>query len=140
MNVTPPSSFAISQSADPLGGSDNLIQHLWDQFVLLYLKPKIEDMEAQGKPTVDLETAKKKTPATVFLNWAFEYLTNNRVTESFYVEANHGVRLTNGASVVICPGGGEQRGTMQDSVAIAITEGLDRPGNPQMQSGNTLRI
>lgn len=113
------------------GGLPHLIQFLWDAYVKERLEVAIEEKRATGKPTVDLETAKKKAPAVDFAAWATQYLTENRIMESFYIDGNVGLRLTTMQCVAVCPGINEEvaPGSMQESNAIGITQGRSRPDN-----------
>lgn len=121
------------------GGLNHLIQYLWDKYVE-HLKEAVEKMQATARPVVNLEMAKKKAPATHFAKWCADYLKENRVTESFFVDGNLGMRLTNSDTMVICPGI-EIRGTMQDSGAVAVTEGKSQNNkNGVVGSDGTLRI
>lgn len=123
------------------GGHVHLIQHLWDQYCL-YLGEQIKEREEKKLSTVDLPTAKKKATATHFAKWAADFLKANRPVESFFVEENCGLRLTNNVLVAIAPGMDEDiRGTMQSSGAIQVTEGRSQTGNNGVtNSGGTLRI
>lgn len=121
------------------GGLSHLMQHLWDKFCL-HLQEQIDERIAKGLPTVSLEAAKSKAPATTFAKWATEYLKEFRVTESFFVDGNLGIRLANNEVMAVCPGV-EIRGTMQDSGAIQVTEGRSQPGNNGVaNTGGSLRI
>lgn len=121
------------------GGITHLIQFLWDKYAE-HLQKELEERAALGKITVDLPTAKKKAPATHFATWAANYLKENRVAETFFVDANLGIRLTNNITLAVCPGV-EVRGTMQESHAVQITEGLSNPENEGIVKDNdSLRI
>ena len=120
------------------GGLNHLMQHLWDQYKL-HLQEQIEARQKAGKPTVDVETAAKKAPATNFATWATEYLKEFRVTESFFIDGNLGIRLANNVCVAVSPGV-EIRGTMQESGAIQVTEGRSQPGNNGVDNAGGLRI
>ncbi len=121
------------------GGLNHLMQHLWDAYCL-HLQEEIGKRNAEGKLTVTLDHAKRKAPATDFAKWASDYLKEMRVTESFFIDGNLGVRLTNNVCVAVCPGV-EIRGTMQDSHAIPVMEGRSQPGNNGVvNDGDSLRI
>ena len=111
----------FDELAHTQGGMAHLLQHLWDAYVS-YLREQLEERQKQGQAVVSLAEAKKKAPATHFAKWASDYLKENRVVENFFIDANHGVRLSNSVCVAICPGTAIQ-GTMQDAGAIGITEG-----------------
>lgn len=122
---------------DPLGlhaanQSPHLMQYLWDKY-LEYLDEEIAKRAANnhGITTTDLETAKKRAPATHFVTWASEFLQQNRVVENFFTEGNNGLRLSNGEMVVVCPPGDEigGEGSMQPSNAVAVTHGHMRPAD-----------
>lgn len=128
----------FDSTAHTQGGLPHLVQHLWDAYGA-HLEEKIKERAATGQATVDLATAKKRAPATDFATWASDYLKENRVVESFFVDANHGVRLANNAMVAICPGV-EIRGTMQESGAIQVTEGRSQPHQQGVSNDSSLRI
>jgi len=77
-------------------------------------------------------------PATSFVKWASDFLSVNRVVETFFVDANHGFRLANNDLVVLCPGI-ELQGTMQESYAIPIVA-EERKGKDVQSSGTNIRI
>ena len=121
------------------GGLNHLMQHLWDAYKI-HLQDQIETRQKEGKPTVDLTTAVKKAPASNFAEWATEYLKEFRVTESFFIDGNLGVRLANNVCVAVSPGV-EIRGTMQEAAAIQVTEGRSQLGNNGVTGdGGSLRI
>lgn len=128
----------FDSAAHTQGGLPHIMQYLWDAYCL-HLKEELEKRQAAGKMTVDLPTAKQKAPATDFARWATEHLAENRVAESFFIDANHGIRLSNNSMVAICPGV-EIRGTMQDSNAIQVTEGRSQPHQEGVTTKGGLRI
>jgi hypothetical protein len=144
--VQSPSVFQVSGSdlfdsvANTQGGLPHLVQFLWDAYCV-YLQEQLDLRRVEGKTTVSLEDAKKKVPAVHFGQWATKYLTENRVAETFFVDANCGVRLTNNKMAAICPGA-EIRGTMQDSHDVAVTTGRSQPGNNGVtdESGGAFKI
>lgn len=109
------------------GGHQHLMQHLWDAF-LATLKEKIEARKAAGKESVTVAEAAKRTPATAFVQFAAEYLATNRVHETFYIDENMGLRLTNLKSVAVSPGS-SVRGTMQDANEVNVTHGRSQADN-----------
>jgi len=121
------------------GGVNHLMQHLWDAYCV-HLAEQLDKRKLEGKPTVELAEAKKKAPASNFATWAAEYLKEIRVTESFFIDGNLGIRLANNVCVAVCPGV-EIRGTMQDSGSVAVTEGKSQAGyNGTADTGGTMRI
>lgn len=120
------------------GGLPHLMQYLWDAYSL-HLKEQLEERQAAGKPTVTMEEAKRRAPAINFAQWCTEHLKENRVAESFFIDANHGVRLSNNAMVAICPGV-EIRGTMQDAGAVEVTHGRSQPHQQGITGNDGLRI
>lgn len=117
----------FDSAAHTQGGLPHLMQHLWDAYCA-HLSEHLEKRNAAQPPgnQTTLATAKAKAPATDFAKWATAYLAENRVAESFFIDANHGVRLSNNAMVAICPGV-EIRGTMQDAGAVEVTHGRSQP-------------
>lgn len=107
------------------GGLPHLMQYLWDAYVV-HLQKQLEKLTESGKTAVTIDEAKKRAPATHFAVWATEHLKEVRVTESFFVDANHGLRLGNNAMVAVCPGA-EIRGTMQEANAVQVTKGESQP-------------
>lgn len=140
-----PNTFQMSGSdlfdsaAHTQGGLPHLMQHLWDAYCA-HLAEEIEKRREAGKAVVTLAEAKQRAPATGFATWATKYLADNRVAESFFIDANHGVRLANNAMVAICPGV-EIRGTMQEAGAVQVTEGRSQPHQHGIVgNGGELRI
>ena len=103
------------------GGMQHLIQHLWDEY-LVSLESAIEERKKAGRAMVTIEKAKKLAPAADFIVFASKYLAEHRPVETFYVDANMGIRLSNQTCVALSPGA-DIRGTMQDANAIGVTEG-----------------
>lgn len=122
------SSDLFDATAHTQGGLPHLIQFLWDEYAK-HLDRLLKERAGAGKPAVDLQTAKTKAPAVNFAKWASDYLKENRIVESFFIDGNLGVRLTNMKTVAVCPGLEEIRGTMQESNAIGITHGRSQPDN-----------
>jgi hypothetical protein len=111
----------FDEVAHTQGGMPHILQYLWDAYVR-YLQAEISKRRESNKPTVTVEQAVTRAPAIKFVEWAANYLQEHRVVENFYVDANHGIRLSNNDTLVISPGTNIQ-GTMQDSGAINVTEG-----------------
>lgn len=122
------SSDLFDATAHTQGGLPHLIQFLWDEYAK-HLDRLLKERAEAGKPAVDLHTAKTKAPATNFAKWASDYLKDNRIVESFFIDGNLGIRLTNMKMVAVCPGLEEIRGTMQDANAIGITHGRSQADN-----------
>lgn len=116
------------------GGVQHLAQFLWDEFTA-YLHRESKRRKKKKLPTIDVEAALRKMPATAFLSWVAKYLKKHRVGQSFVVDENMGVQLTNLKTFVISPGV-PIRGTMQDSGAIGVTHGRSQPGNDGMAKGD----
>ncbi len=114
---------------DPMGRMPatmpHLIQHLWDAYQV-WLGEKIQERITAGTPTVPLEEALKRAPATSFAKFCADYLTEHRIAEIFQLESNLGVRLTNGMQLSILPGSTAGDGAMEESVSVAITPGITR--------------
>lgn len=120
------------------GGMPHLMQFLWDEYVN-HLKAQIESRKANKQPTVEIDEAIKRAPASAFAKWAADYLRENRMMQHFFVDENHGILLSNNRSVVLSPGI-DIRGTMQDAGAVGVTQGRSNPGNNGVTSDTTLRI
>lgn len=63
-----------------------------------------------------------------FLEFAHKYLDENRTVETFPVDANCGIRLSNNKRCLIHPPTQAGDGSMQDSGSVGVTEGLTQPG------------
>jgi len=120
------------------GGQPHLLQFLWDEY-WKYLQAELDKRTRQGVAVFTLDEAKRKAPAVGFLKWATAYLAENRAAESFFLDANLGVRLTNNVAVAICPGV-ELRGTMQDANAVQVTEGRSQPHQDGIAAGPAFRV
>jgi hypothetical protein len=88
-------------------------------------------MEGPQPQALDLARELASAPVGAFLSWASDFLQRNRVVENFFVDFNHGVRLSNNDTLVICPGT-HVPGTMQECHAIAVT-GSDAPGQDTLE-------
>lgn len=120
---------------DP-SGMPHLMQHLWDRYCD-YLQETMQERHA----AVPLETAKKKATASAFLVWASNYLQENAVTDSFYVEGNLGIKLGDGSVVTVSPGNEQaQAGRMQQTETVAVTEGKGQPGKSGTVAKTIIRI
>ncbi len=120
------------------GGLPHLMQYLWDQYCE-YLQEESDLRKAEGRVVSDLAMAKKKAPATHFAKWAADFLKQNRVVESFFIDENHGIRLSDNTRVAVCPGI-EIRGTMQRSTAVEITSGLSQPSQRADMRDESIRL
>lgn len=109
------------------GDHPHIMQYLWDAY-LAYLEAEGQERAAKGQTVLPIAQAKTKAPATHFVLWAANHLRDIRAIESFFVDGNVGVRLNNNKTIAISPGV-EIRGTMQDSGAVAVTEGRSEIGN-----------
>jgi hypothetical protein len=128
----------FDEIAHTQGGMPHLMQYLWDEYCK-YLEDMIEERRKEGKKILPLKDAKMKAPATHFAQWATDHLKEFRVVENFYIDANHGIRLSNNVCIAICPGTVIQ-GTMQDSGAIQVTEGKSQRDMEGVLNTITLRI
>lgn len=91
-----------------------------------HLKSRLEALAAEGHKTVTFEQAKRKATLAMFLTFAGRYLAEHRVVETFAVDANVGLVLSNQVRCVACPGL-DIAGTMQDSDAVGVTQGVSQP-------------
>lgn len=119
-------------------GPPDLLRHLWKVYAK-DIKKRLRLRAKEGKSTVTLEQALKLAPAADFVKFARSYLNKHRVVENFPDDANHGVKLSNDSTCVICPRI-NVRGTMQGTAAHAITPGLDRAGRKGTRSGGSVPI
>lgn len=93
------------RGGQPANGVPHLLEHLW----ALYTRKIEDDILARreaGLPAVTLDEALRRAPAHSFYKWATDWLDENRVSSQFFLNDNLGLRLTNGDSVAVSPGGG----------------------------------
>lgn len=122
-------------NSDPLAGSTHMMQYLWDEYC-----KHLQERIVERKLGVKLDEAKKRAPAISFVQWCIQHLDRVRVVETSYSTGNVGLRLTDGASVTLCPKAVEEvRGTMQESHAVSITDGSIKAGE-MPSAGTNLRI
>lgn len=88
---------------------------------------QVQKDPSAGRP-VDVQ--KELDRASGFRNFADAYLDQNRVTESFPVDRNLGIRLGSNMSCCISPGGSRDvSGTMQEANDVPITSGRSPVGH-----------
>lgn len=109
------------------GGNPHILQYLFQEFAK-HVAAQIEERKKNKKPTVELSAAMAKMPMTRFLTWAKQHLTEVRPVNTFFLDENIGVRLSNNRNIAISPGI-EIRGTMQNAGAVAVTRGASQEGN-----------
>lgn len=123
-----PAGDLLAQGTYTQGGHKHLVQYLWDAYAA-HLEaggggwPKAR--HAPGRPIAE---AKRTATAVDFVRWATTYLQETRPLGSFFIDGNVGLRLTTGETVAVSPGV-VVSGTMQESYAVPVTEGLSQPGN-----------
>lgn len=120
------------------GGLPHLMELLRSEY-RRYLQGEIDRRQRLGQRTISLQEAMTKAPFDNFYNFCVQYLTHNRPVENFFVDMNHGLKLSNNARVVVCPGTAVQ-GTMQDSGAVGVTQGLSQPGMGGVLPGGGIGI
>lgn len=101
------------------GGLPHLMQHLWEMYSE-HLEEVIADMKKRGQTPAPIKTALAKAPATHFIDFAEAYLNAHRVVETFFVDANIGLRLNNQVTVALAPLVESVGGTMQDSLVVPV--------------------
>lgn len=122
------------------GGAPHLLEYLRDKYVEV-LNERISLLHQQGKKT-SFSSGDAVVRSGVFRDFyafACEFLAEHRVVENFFVDANHGLVLSNNDRVVICPSV-DIAGTMQDSGAIAVTQGRSQQGNEGVITSDSLSI
>jgi|SRR5215471_11583904 len=113
-------------NASPLTiGLPHLLELLLAEY-RTYLATEIQRRRGQGQRTLDVEQALAAAPCKNFYDFCVAYLAENRPVENFYVDRNHGLLLSNNARVTVCPQTNVQ-GTMQESGAVGVTQGLSQP-------------
>jgi hypothetical protein len=129
MHVAP--SDPIFDAGTAQTGPPHLLQYLWDRYTA-HIGAALERRRKEGKPAAVLAFALRDAPATHFIKWAGDYLAENRAAETFFLDANLGLRLTNNDLVAVSPGV-DVRGSMQDAGAVHVTTGRDRPDDTSIQ-------
>lgn len=130
-NVNPEGLFDDIQHTQ--AGLPHLVQFLWDKYVV-HLKELAAKRKAEKKPTREVDgDLLQKMPAIHFCAFAAKYLSENRHVQSFFVDENHGITLSNNEACVLSPGV-MIRGTMQNSGAVEVTKGE----SPRGSQGGTL--
>lgn len=84
--------------------------------------------KAAGQKVRSLEEALQRAPYAHFLAFCERYLSVNRPVETFAVDMNVGMRLSNNQRVCVSPGHAQVQGMMQDSGAVQVTHGRSQPG------------
>lgn len=114
-------------------GLPHLIGYLREKYIA-HLDARIarlKDNQRSGSKSFQLTegaTAILAAPATDFIEFAIGFLSEHRVVENFFVDANHGIVLANNDRMVIAPLT-DVAGTMQESGAVSVTHGRSQPGN-----------
>lgn len=113
------------------GHIPNLFDMLWTAYTR-HLKLKLDERRASGHKVVSLEDALKNAPASHFLQFCTNYLTEHRPVQQFPADANLGFMLSNNVRALLCPavsyGYAGQGGQMQDSHDVGVTRGHSQPG------------
>ncbi len=93
------------------------------------LQRRIDERVVQSGPASvrTLDEALTHAPVLDFMRFALEFLAENRPAETFPVDANIEIRLSNGDLVLICPGT-QLSGTMQASHSVQIAAQGKRGG------------
>jgi hypothetical protein len=120
------------------GGMPHLVQFLWDEYKA-HLTEEIEKRKAEGQPTKELADALPRVPAISFLQWAANYLKENRYSSHLFVDENHAVVLSNQKTFVISPGI-PIRGTMQEAHAVNVSKGESQRGMEGVAPSTVLKI
>lgn len=129
---------ALPSDPSSQGGLPHLIEHLWSEFTKALAETRTKEEAAGVKVPPIIEITQRAT-ATSFVKWASEYLKVFRPVENFYVDANHGLRLSNNVLCVVSPGL-DVRGTMQEAHAIGVTHGKSQHGQDGIAPGGGLDI
>jgi hypothetical protein len=111
------------------GTIPHLLDLLWAEY-RRYLEELVENRRQAGKPVVAVEDLMLRSTARQLHDFATRYLAENRVVESFPLDANQGVRLSNGVILSVCPPT-DLAGTMEPlhgKGTAAITEGASQRG------------
>lgn len=143
--IPTPSQNAMPSSPDPLfnpethtqGGLPHLVEFLVAEYRQL-LRQANETRQAQGQALLDPEAVLKS--AKPLLDFFKAYLKTNRPVQVFALDANYGVILSNNARVAIAPGTPLIQGTMQDSGAVQVSQGMTQPGQDGVVPVNNYRV
>lgn len=87
------------------------------------LQGRMNELAAAGREVATLDEVMGRVTLRAFSAFAADYLAENRVVETFAVDANVGLLLSNQVRCVVSPGV-DVTGTMQESAAVGITTGL----------------
>lgn len=111
----------FSEDVTP-AGVPHLLQFLWQQYIAALTN-------GTKLTAAEIERNLQFVSAVAFATWCADYLRQNRAANTFFVEANQGITLTNHLSFVISPGDAAVPGSMQEAAAIGVTTGAGNPGD-----------
>lgn len=103
----------------------SLLQHLVAEY-REYIRRANETRARQEQKLLDPEATLRA--AKPLLDFFESYLNTYRPVQAFPVDANYGLLLSNGMRCMVSPGVVDVRGTMQDSGAIQVSQGISNPG------------
>ncbi len=104
------------------------------------LAARLERLKAKGGAKfATLAEAYKAAPVSDFVKFADDYLRANRPVQSFAVDLNHGLMLSNHVRCVVSPGA-EVRGGMQASGAVGVNRGESQPGMGGTVPANEIKV
>ncbi len=111
----------LDRSPARQGTLSSLLDHLWGLYEAA-LKETYDKVAARGDEIRSWDQVRQAVRAPTFLRFAREYLDRNRPAETFALDRNLGVKLTDGAVVSLCPRAVVE-GDMQPANAVAIGSG-----------------
>jgi hypothetical protein len=117
------------QLFDPIHHTHGAMPHLLQLLHQEYMQHLLDRTQPgySGEEYKPVAEGSSRASLPDFMDFATGYLATNRVVENFFLDMNHGIRLSNQKSCSICPGT-DVAGTMQDSGAVAVTQGLSQKG------------
>lgn len=105
-------------------GLPHLIAYLVGQF-RAHVQRTNQEIPKEEERIAGEELIERAQPLLDFFE---QFLTQNRPVEIFPIDMNYGVVLDNNDRIALCPGITDIQGTMQDSGAVAISDGRSQPG------------
>lgn len=118
MDMLDPSFNSVAQTQ---GGMPALLELLQEEYRKYMGQVNAKRLE-QGKPTLDAEAT--LSAARPFLKFCQKYLTENRPVQTFAIDSNYGLVLSNNLRCAVSPGVATLKGTMQETHSVAVSVGL----------------
>jgi hypothetical protein len=89
----------------------------------------------------EADAARTLRSAEPFLAFCEEYLRENRPVQSFPIDMNYGLLLSNNVRCAVSPGVEELKGTMQESFTVPVNQGMSsQQGQEGVAHGHVHRV